>query len=299
MKKLIAFFGLMISLFFLNNNLLAQDDDLLKLISVDKPKKEIVKNAFKSCRVINAHSMEFVRPGTMDFRILHRFGLLNQGYKNLYGLDQATMRMGFDFGITKNLMFGVGRSTVKKEVDAFIKYAPFLQATGEKSFPVTFAIVSGITIDGMPWADPIRPNYFSSRLGYYFQTIIGRKISEAFTLQVVPTLVHKNLVVETNDENDIYSVGVGGRMRLSKRISVNWDYFYVLNPLTNISFQNPLSLGFDIETGGHVFQLHFSNAVGMNERAFITETVGKWGKGEVRFGFNLSRVFQIKKKNLD
>lgn len=298
MKKLIAFLGLMIGVFFLNTNLLAQDEDLLNLISVDKPKKEIVKNAFKSCRVINAHSMEFVRPGTMDFRILHRFGLLNQGYKNLYGLDQATMRMGFDFGVTQNLMFGVGRSTIKKEVDAFIKYAPFLQATGEKSFPVTFAIVSGMTVDGMPWADPTRPNYFSSRLGYYFQTIIGRKISEELTLQVVPTLVHKNLVVATNDENDIYSVGIGGRMRLSKRVSVNWDYFYVLNPLTSIAFQNPLSLGFDIETGGHVFQLHFSNAVGMNERAFITETVGKWGKGEVRFGFNLSRVFQIKKKKL-
>jgi len=276
----------------------AQDEDLLKLVDNDKKEKEIVKNAFKSPRVINSHSMEFLRPGTMDFRILHRFGPLDQGYKNFFGLDQASMRMSFDFGIRQNLMAGVGRSTYKKELDAFIKYAPFLQSTGRGSFPVTIALASGITMDGLPWADPTRKNYFTSRLSYYFQAIVGRKISEGFSLQVVPTLVHKNLVQNAVDSNDIYSVGVGGRLRLSRRIAFTWDYFYVLNPLTGNSYENPLSVGFDIETGGHVFQLHFSNATGMNERAFITETTGNWMKGEVRFGFNLSRVFQIKKKKL-
>lgn len=299
MKKYFIFLNALFISFLLSSKILAQDDNLLQLLGDEKPKKEIVKNAFKSSRVINGHSMEFLRPGTMDFRILHRFGLLNQGYKNFFGLDNATMRMGFDFGLSKNLMVGLGRSTNRKEVDAFIKYAPFLQATGEKPFPFTVALVSGITVDGMPWADPTRTNYFSSRLGYYFQTIIGRKISEGFTFQIAPTVVHKNLIQLASDENDIFSLGVGGRLRLSKRVSVNCDYFYVFNPLTNNAYQNPLSVGFDIETGGHVFQLHFSNTIGMNERAFITETLGSWNKGEVRFGFNLSRVFQIKKKNLD
>jgi hypothetical protein len=274
----------------------AQEPDLLSLVADDKPKKEIVKNAFKSPRVINGQSMEFLRPGTMDFRILHRFGQLDQGYKNFFGLDQASMRMGFDFGILRNLMIGIGRSTYKKELDAYFKYAPFLQSTGKGAFPFTIALVSGITMDGMPWANPDRTNFFTSRLGYYFQAIIGRKITEGLTLQLTPTMVHQNLVEMAADSNDVFALGVGGRLRLSRRVALTWDFFHVYNPFKGGNFQDPLSIGFDIETGGHVFQLHFSNSTGMNERAFITETVGRWDKLEVRFGFNLSRVFQLKKK---
>ena len=272
-------------------------DDLLSLVGQDKPKKERVKYAFKSPRVINSHSMEFLNPGTMDFRILHRFGQLDQGYKNFFGLDQASMRMGFDFGLLHNLMAGVGRSTFKKEVDAFVKYAPIRQSKGPWSSPVTVALVSGITIDGLPWADPTRQNYFTSRLGFYNQVIIGRKFSEGFTLQVTPTLVHKNLVQLATDANDIYAIGIGGRIKVSKRVALTWDYTHVLNGLST-GYYDPLSFGIDIETGGHVFQLHVSNAAGMNERAFITETTGQWGQGQTRFGFNLSRTFQLKKTKL-
>ena len=268
------------------------------MVEDTESKKEIVKNAFKSTRVINGQSIEFLRPGTMDVRILHRFGQLDQGYKNFFGIDQASMRLGFDFGITNNLMAGVGRSTFKKELDAFVKYAPFQQSTGNHSFPVTIAFASGITMNGLEWSDPTRNNYFSSRLAYYFQAIIGRKISEGFSLQFTPTLLHKNLVHLEADPNDIYSLGVGGRLKFSKRIAFTWDYFYVFNPLSDNIYHNPLSVGIDVETGGHVFQLHFSNATGMNEPTFITETTGDWAKGEVRFGFNLSRVFQLKKKKL-
>jgi hypothetical protein len=273
----------------------AQEKDLLQLVQDDQPRKEYVKSAFKSSRVIQAQSMEFLRPGTMDFRILHRFGQLDQGYKNFFGLDQASMRMGFDFGIMRNLMVGVGRSTYKKELDGYFKFAPIMQATGKGAWPLTVAVVGGVTMDGTDWADPSRKNYFSSRLAFFFQGIIGRKFSDAITLQLMPTVVHKNLVTNASDDNDILSAGVGGRIRLSRRVSLTCDYFYVLNPLTDNNYQNPLSVGFDIETGGHVFQLHFTNSTGMNERAFITETTNKWGRGEVRFGFNLSRVFQLKK----
>ncbi|HEY6063242.1 MAG TPA: DUF5777 family beta-barrel protein [Chitinophagaceae bacterium] len=299
MKKLLFKLTLGIVVLFFNMNLFAQDQDLLKLLGDDKAKKEIIKNAFKSPRVINSHSMEFLRPGTMDFRILHRFGQLNQGYKNFFGLDQASMRMGFDFGILQNLMVGLGRSTYKKELDAFIKYAPIRQSTGPWSSPVTFALVSGITMDGTSWSDPSRKNFFTSRLAYYFEAIIGRKFSETFSLQVSPTMVHKNLVPFETDPNNIYAVGIGGRIKLSKRIAVTWDYSHVIIGMPDSGYYNPLSVGFDIETGGHVFQLHFSNSTGMNERAFITETTSSWAKGEVRFGFNLSRVFQIKKKKLN
>ena len=299
MKKLLFRFTPGIIVLFFNMNLFAQEPDLLKLLGDEKEKKEIIKNAFKSPRVINSHSMEFLRPGTMDFRILHRFGKLNQGYKNFFGLDQASMRMGFDFGILQNLMVGIGRSTYKKELDAFIKYAPVRQSTGPWSSPVTFALVSGITMDGTSWADPSRKNFFTSRLAYYFEAIIGRKFSEAFSLQVSPTMVHKNLVPFETDPNNMYAVGIGGRLKLSKRIAITCDYSHIIIGIPDSGYYNPLSVGFDIETGGHVFQLHFSNSTGMNERAFITETTNSWSSGSIRFGFNLSRVFQIKKKKLN
>jgi len=276
------------------NTLCAQDLD--SLMDENSPSKEYVKNAFKSTRVINGHSMEFLRSGTMDFRILHRFGLMNQGAKNFFGLDQASMRMGFDFGITNNIMLGVGRSTFKKELDGFIKYAPLRQSTGPKSFPLTITFVVGATINTLPWNDPTRENFFSSRLAYYGQVIIGRKFSPAFTLQLSPTIVHNNLVPFIDQPNDVYSLGLGGRYKFSKRMALMVDYFYIANGLQKDINFNPLSVGIDIETGGHVFQLHFSNTTGMNERAFITETTNRWGKGEIRFGFNLSRVFQIAHK---
>jgi Membrane bound beta barrel domain (DUF5777) len=272
-----------------------QAQDLLDLVGQDKPKREIVKNAFKSTRVINGHSIEFLSPGTMDLRILHRFGLLSQGSKNFYGLDQATMRLGFDFGILHNLMVGVGRSTYKKEIDGFIKFAPIMQSTGSRSFPLTISGVAGMTMNTLPYADTSITNFFTSRLAYYFQMSFGRKFSEAVTLQFTPTMVHNNLVPFETQPNNVYSVGVGGRLKFTKRMAFTWDYFYLINGITKNVNVNPLAVGIDIETGGHVFQLHFSNSTGMNERAFITETTNTWGKGEVRWGFNLSRVFQIKK----
>jgi hypothetical protein len=162
--------------------------------------------------------------------------------------------------------------------------------------PITLALVAGMTMNTTEWADTSIHNYFSSRLAYYFQTIIGRKFSESFSMQLMPTMVHKNLVALHTQPNDIFALGIGGRMKVSKRVAFTCDYSYRFNADANDIFHNPLSVGVDIETGGHVFQLHVSNAVGMNEVALITETVGEWGKGEVRFGFNLSRVFQLKKK---
>jgi hypothetical protein len=295
MKKKYLYTALLLTGILCFQQIKAQED-LLALVGKDKPKKERVKYAFKSPRVINGHSMEFLNPGTMDVRILHRFGPLDQGYKNFFGFDQANMRMGFDFGILHNLMIGIGRSNVKKELDGFIKYAPIRQSTGPGSFPVTVALVAGMTWNTSPWDDPKRQNFFTSKLAYYFQTIIGRKFSEAFTLQVSPTLVHNNLVALHTQSNDIYALGVGARLKVTKRVAITCDYFHNFNGLVEDVNYDPLSVGFDIETGGHVFQLHFSNAVGMNERAFITETTNSWSKKQMRFGFNLSRVFQISKK---
>lgn len=276
------------------------DTDLLSLLE-DEPVTEYVTNAFKSPRVINSHSMEMLAPGTMDFRILHRFGRVNQGYYQLFGLDQASMRMGFDFGLTKNFMVGVGRSTSKKEVDSFVKYRFLWQSSGEKNIPVSVVWVSGVTMNGLkePFSEPEVPVTFVRRLSYYHALIVGRKFSERFTLQLEPTLVHRNIVDNRLIPNNLYALGIGGRLKMTKRLALTWDYSYAFNRFPNIATYNPLSIGVDIETGGHVFQLHFSNAVGMNERAYISDTNGNWGKGDIQFGFNLSRVFQIKKRKLE
>lgn len=269
-------------------------DDLLSLVDKNEPKKkERVTNAFKSSRVINGHSIEFLGKGVLDFRILHRFGDVSTGISNLFGLDQASMRIGLDYGILNNLTIGFGRSNVGKELDGFIKFRPVCQTTGSGSFPFSIVLVSGVTLTTQPWADTTRKNYFSSRMAFYNELIIGRKFSERFSLQLSPVFVHRNLVEQAVEENDVYALGIGARFKLTKRIAFVADYHYIAKGLNKDIYKDPLSVGFDIETGGHVFQLHFSNATGMNEKAFITNTTGDWGKGEVRFGFNLSRVFTV------
>ncbi|MBO9199218.1 MULTISPECIES: DUF5777 family beta-barrel protein [Niastella] len=275
------------------NAIQAQEQDLLSMVK-DSAKKEYATGAFKSSRVINGQSMEMLGKGVLDVRILHRFGLISDGAKQFFGLDQATMRLGFDYGITDNLSVGVGRSTLNKELDGFLKFRPLRQGIGGGS-PVAVVLVTGLTVQTMPWADTARKNYFSSRVAYYYQIIIGRKFSKAFSLQVSPIMVHRNLVAKADQDNNTLALGIGGRLKLSKRTAFVVDYHPILagrEPGT----KNPLSMGFDIETGGHVFQLHFSNSIGMNEKAFLTGTTDDFWKGDIRFGFNLSRVFQVAKK---
>jgi hypothetical protein len=270
-------------------------DDIMKSLQDTVAKKEYVTSAFKSSRVINGHSMEFIGAGVLDFRILHRFGPVNQGISQFFGFDQASMRLGFDYGISKNFTIGIGRTTTLKELDGFLKYRPIHQANGHGGSPVSIVLVAGMSIQTYKNLDPAKSVSFNSRSGYYYQVIMGRKFSRQFTMQLSPTLVHRN-EVNFGDVNDIFAMGLGTRFKFSRRMALVVDYFYVANGLPHSAGSNPLSIGVDIETGGHVFQLHFSNTSGMNERAFITQTTNKWGKGDIQFGFNLSRVFNLKKK---
>ncbi len=269
-------------------------DELDNLMGDEAPKQELVYNAFKSSRVINGHSMEMLGEGVLDFRILHRFGVVKNGISDLFGFDQASMRMGFDYGITKDLTVGIGRSSFQKEVDGFVKYRLMHQQDGIKKRPVSIIWVSGMTIKTIPFSNELF-NSFSNRLGYYHQAIIGRKFSEQFTLQLSPTLVHRNLVDYIADFNTAVALGVGARLKLSGSTALILDTYPMLYGNNSNVNKVPISIGLDIETGGHVFQLHFSNARGMNEKAFITETYQDWAKSEFQFGFNLSRVFTVKK----
>jgi hypothetical protein len=275
----------------------AQDEPSMLDALGEEQTTDYATNAFKSPRVINGHSMEMLHEGTLDFRILHRFGDVSAGYYQFFGLDQASMRMAFDYGFTPNFMAGIGRSTNKKELDGFLKYRIFWQSTGKRNMPISLLWVSGMTINGMkdPVGNPEVQATFNRRLGYYHELIIGRKFNERLTMQLTPTLVHRNIVDNKLIANDLWALAFGGRYKVTQRMALVWDYGYVFNRFPANLSRNPLSLGVDIETGGHVFQLHFSNAVGMNERAYLSDDNGRWGKGEIRFGFNLSRIFQIKK----
>lgn len=277
----------------------AQDTtDLMKMLENDIEKTTDYTTAtFKTTRLINGHTVENVGKGVMDVKISHRFGKVNGGGYELFGLDNATMRLGFDFGLTNYLMVGVGRSTFQKTYDAFFKVKILRQSKGKKTMPITLSYVPTIALKTLKFEDPTRKNYFTSRLFYTHQLIIGRKFSEGTSLQLMPTFTHQNLVQLTADPNDLLAIGIGGRQKLSKRISLNVEYYYQLPGYKLQNTTNSLSVGFDIETGGHVFQLHFTNSQGMSERTFISETTGDWGKGDIFFGFNISRVFTIGKNH--
>ena len=252
---------------------------------------------FKSTRILNGHSIERMAPGQLDVRISHRFGTLNSGAYNFFGLDQSNIHLSLEYGITKWLMIGVGRGSYEKTFDGFTKFSILRQSTGERVMPVSVSIVTSAALKSLKWNDATRTNYYSSRLSYVAQLLIARKISQSFSVQVTPSYVHRNLVATELDPNDLYSIGAGGRMKLTKRISLNAEYYYLLNPKANMSQQiyDPFSVGVDIETGGHVFQLFFSNSLGMIEKSFIGETTGSWAKGDIHFGFNISRVFNLNK----
>lgn len=270
-----------------------QEDDLLSLLGEEEA-VNYTTASFKATRVINLHSLENMSGGELDIRISHRFGFINGGFYELFGLDESSIRIGGDYGITDRLMIGLGRNSYEKTYDGFIKFKLLRQSTGAKNMPITLALMTSAAIKTIKPTNPDRENYFSDKLFYTFQLILGRKFSEAFSLELVPTLVHRNLVETSVEENDVLALGAGGRIKLSKRVSLNAEYIYVLPNQLAEGFHNSLSLGFDIETGGHVFQLHFTNSTSMIEKGFITETVGEWGKGEIHLGFNISRVFNVK-----
>ncbi len=293
LNKQLSFFLLMFIISYVST---AQEIDLNKEEEKEKPKTQYTTNTFQSTRIINSHTIEITPKGYMDFRIAHRFGTLNGGFYELFGLDNASMRMSFDFGITPDLMFGVGRSTYQKQYDAFGKYRFLRQSKGQRNIPVSAAIVSSVMVTTMKWQDPARENLFSSRLQYAHQLIIARKFSESTAIQLMPTMVHYNLVPKATDPNDILALGIGGRQRITKMVSVNAEYYYLLPGSRFEGTTNSFSIGLDIETAGHVFQLHFTNSRGMTERTFISETAGSWGKGNILFGFNISRMFNLQKK---
>lgn len=274
--------------------LYAQDDLLNELSKQDSAQTVPVTATFKSSRVVNGQSVETMKKKHLDFRISHRFGKLNSGAYQFFGLDQATMRLGFEYGLTDDLMIGVGRSTSRKVYDFFGKYKLLKQSTGARNIPVSVTLFGGT---GVATVDKERD--FQDKLYYSAQVLVARKFGERLSLQLSPTYLYRTMPDVTGDEKVLFAVGIGGRFKLSKRVSLNGEYFYTAREKNTLTapYHDSMSFGVDIETGGHVFQLHFTNSLGMIEKQFIGETTGSWGKGDIHYGFNISRTFSFDKKN--
>lgn len=275
-----------------------EGDDLMDMLDEDQSsavkKKPYTTATFKTSRLVNGHSIENTAKGVLDFKVNHRFGALDGGFSNFFGLDNANTMIGFDYGVTDWLTLGFSRSTYEKEYLGYIK-ARILRQVDNGGMPISLSYYGNTSVQGM--AAPTLPAgqeyHFSNRMFYVNQLLIAKKFNQWLSVQLMPTHIHYNLVPTTAEPNDIFAMGVGGRFKLSNRVSVNAEYYYRFNELNGYS--NSLSLGCDIETGGHVFQLMLTNATAMTERAFIGQTVNQWGDGGIHFGFNISRVFTIVK----
>ncbi|MCX6229565.1 MAG: DUF5777 family beta-barrel protein [Bacteroidia bacterium] len=281
----------------------AKSQDLDSLLAKSTQPQTVYATAtFKSTRVVNGHSIERMKKSQLEFRVSHRFGELNTGSYNFWGLDQGTIHLALEYGLTDWLEVGIGRSTYEKTVDGFGKISLLRQSSGVSNMPIQLSYLLSTEYIG----SKLNPNYTNgySRSSYIQQILIARKFNDNLSIQLAPTYIHRNLVPTELDKNDLFSMGLGGRLKLSKRISLNLEYFYVyrandsaLNaPNSGLTkYYNPLSIGIDIETGGHVFQVMLTNSLAMREGGFIGKTTGSWSNAGVRLGFNISRVFSFTK----
>ena len=259
------------------------------------PPQEVIAT-FKSGKIINLHTVERVAAGNLEMRISHRFGRIDGGAYTLWGIDQATIRIGLDYGVSDKLAIGLGRNSYKKIYDGLFKYSVTKQK--KNGFPISVVAISSIAIKSLRFSDPGRDNYFRSRLSYVHQLVLARKFTSRLSLEVVPSWVHFNLVSSASDQSDIPVLAAGGRMKVSKRVSINAEYGYRIqlnDDAANINdFYDSFSVGVDIETGGHVFQLQFTNSLPMFEMGFLAQTNDRWSEGGIHFGFNITREFVLK-----
>ena len=281
MKHLISIILLVPFCLFCQDDLLAE----LDTVEVDRYKGA----AFKGLKIVNFESTKMVSSKELYFVVSHRFGSIETGFEDFFGLDQAVTRLNFIYGITDGINIGLSRSSFQKIYESSLKVRLFLEKTG--GFPFTIVSSSNILLN-TALDEVVLPGLeFNNRLGYTTQLLISKKISEGLSLQLMPTFFHDNYVTINEQHNSQYVLGFGGRQKLTKRFSLNFDYGYHLNRAETSPFRNSLSIGVDIETGGHVFQLHFTNAQPMNTNGFLGQGTGDWGTGDIFFGFNLSRVF--------
>ena len=293
MKKiLIGFF-----LIFVQLPLWAQDD-LLAMLEKEAAKEKVNTQAtFKGTRLINGQTVETIAKKHLNFWISHRFGALNSGFiDNFLGLDEARIRLGLEYALTDQWLLGAGRSTIEKTYDVYTKYKVLRQSN---KMPITLTAYGSLSTNTMPSGytlpsgNIMRYENNLQRQSFTGQVLIARKMNEKVSLQLMPTIVHNNKSESPDIGNDLMSMGFGGRFKITNRLSISTEYYKNLGQSISNPYQDSFSMGFDIETGGHVFQLHISNSRGMIEKHFIGQTLGKWSNGDIFYGFNIARTFSF------
>ncbi|KIC62544.1 DUF5777 family beta-barrel protein [Chryseobacterium taiwanense] len=277
------------TLFFLSmlaSSLAFAQEDLLKDIDTIQTNTEISQPAFKALQVVTGQSTKLATKNEWYIVVAHRFGDVSKGFKDFFGLDDASTKLGVIYGVTDGLSLSLSRETNMKTFEGGAKYKLVKQS---ENFPVDIVGYNVLAVN----TDLSKDNYpdlqFGDRLSYLTQALISRRFSDKFSLQLTPSYVHKNLYEPSIEDKNQFLTGLGGRYKISKRISINAEYF--VNFDNHSFYKNPLSLGMDIETGGHVFQLLFTNSQLNSDIGYLTNAAGDWGKGHIFFGFNLYRVF--------
>ncbi len=283
MKKSLTF------LFLLFSVILFSQEDLLSEIDTDDQAPVYASAVFKGLKVINFESTKLVAKGGFNFIVSHRFGTVKNGFENLFGLDEAVTHLNFVYGISDHFNVSASRSSNQKIYEVATKFRLARQEEGKMPFTlVGYTSVlanTALDTDNLPKLD------FKHRLSYVAQLLISRKITNELSLIASPTFFHDNYVIDDTQKNSQYGLGLGGRYKLGKRWSVNMEYGMHLNRSATSLYNNPFSIGVDLETGGHIFQLHFTNSQSMNTNGVFGTSTGDWGDSDVYFGFNLARSF--------
>jgi len=276
---------------------LTAQDDLMDLLDEEVSAEQEIdytRATFKATRIINGHSIETRDKGLLIFMISHRFGTVDSGISDLFGLDESNIRFAFEYGVTDKLDMGIGRSSFQKTYDGFLKYKFLQQSSGFKNVPVSMVFFASMAVNTSDSSTfPFETVDFATRTTYAYQVLIARKFSSKFSFQLTPSMIHRNKVIATEDQ-DIWALGLGGRYMVTRSTSINLEYFPQFN--RQDGFYDSFAVGVDIETGGHVFQIHLTNARAMIEKGFITETIDNFWDGELRLGFNISRAFDLRPK---
>jgi len=263
-------------------------DDLLSEIDVESESSTAVSSVFKGLKIINFESTKLVAKGGFYFVVSHRFGSVKNGFQNLFGLDEAVTHLNFIYGLTEGVNISASRSSNQKIYELASKFRIIKQS---ERFPFSLVGYTSVLANTALSTDNLPKLEFKHRLSYVAQLLISRKVNNKLSLQFTPTFFHDNYVANDFQDNSQFGLIFGGRYKIGKRWSFNLEYGAHLNRAKNSLYNNPLSLGFDLETGGHVFQLHFTNSQFMNANGVLGNSTGDWSEGDFYFGFNISRSF--------
>ncbi|MBN8575619.1 MAG: hypothetical protein J0L66_01695 [Cytophagales bacterium] len=276
------------------SNVSFAQSDLLNELEEPDSRPQPVAATFIGSRLVNGQTIETRHKGELEFIFAHRFGRLNEGAYELFGLDRAFVRVGLEYGITNKLSTGFGRNSVDKTMDGYLRYKLLSQQKNE--IPLTLTVFTNAAVRTSPRTkDAAYDMQLEDRMSYTTQILIARRFNPVLSLQIMPTMVHRNTVDQSREKNDQFALGFGGRLKITRSVALNTEYYYRLGvPVAN-QYYNALGFGIDIETGGHVFQLVLTNTRGLTERAYLTETSGNFFNGDIHLGFNVTRSFPVKR----